>query len=131
MEDFQIDYIDDILVVKVDLIAATLRDAQPLWIEFENHMLFKHSKIIIDLSTCAHIDSTFIGMIVKIFRKVRENKGQMMLVFPKVSTIEVFRLMGLTQVVDCFNNLEEAIEQLRLKFPLQEHSLFEAKTLQN
>jgi len=131
MEDFQIDYIDDILVVKVDLIAATLRDAQPLWIEFENHMLFKHSKIIIDLSTCAHIDSTFIGMIVKIFRKVRENKGQMMLVFPKVSTIEVFRLMGLTQVVGCFTNLEEAIEQLRLKIPLQEHSLFEAKTLQN
>jgi anti-anti-sigma factor len=131
MEDFQIDYIDDILVVKVDLIAATLRDAQPLWIEFENHMLFKHSKIIIDLSTCAHIDSTFIGMIVKIFRKVRENKGQMMLVFPKVSTIEVFRLMGLTQVVDCFNNLEEAIEQLRLKFPLQEHSLFEEKFFQN
>jgi anti-anti-sigma factor len=125
MEDFQIDYINDIVVVKVELVAATLRDAKPLWNEFENHMLFKHSKIIIDLSTCAHIDSTFLGMIIKIFRKIGENKGQMMLVFPKVSTMEVFRLMGLTQVVDCFNNLEEAIEQLRLKLPLQENSLFE------
>lgn len=131
MEDFQIDYIDDIVVVKVELVAATLRDAQPLWEKFENHMLFKHSRIIIDLTTCAHIDSTFIGMIVKIFRKVRKNKGQMTLVFPKVSKIEVFRLMRLTQVVDCFNNLEEAIELLRLKIPLQEHSLFEEKFFQN
>ena len=115
MEDFQIDYIDDILVVKVDLIAATLRDAQPLWIEFENCMLFNHSKIIIDLSTCVHVDSTFIGMIIKILRRVNEKYGQMLLVFPNRNVVEVFSLSGIDKIIPCYNTLQEALDHFGSK----------------
>ena len=130
MEDFQIDYIDDILVVKVDLIAATLRDAQPLWIEFENCMLFNHSKIIIDLSTCVHIDSTFIGMIIKIFKRVNENYGKLSLVFPQLSSIEALRVVGIKKIIECYENLEEALELVSVRLPIRDFE-FEEKSLQN
>ena len=130
MEDFQIDYIDDILVVKVDLIAATLRDAQPLWNEFENCMLFNHSKIIIDLSTCVHIDSTFIGMIIKIFKRVNENYEKLSLVFPQLSSIEALRVVGIKKIIDCYDNLEEALELVSVRLPIRDFE-FEEKSLQN
>ena len=63
MDDFKITTIKKILIVKPDFIVATLRDAKPLWDEFESKLLFKRDKIIIDLSSCNNVDSTFIGMI--------------------------------------------------------------------
>ena len=130
MEDFQIYYKDNIAVVKVDLVAATLRDAQPLWNEFENYTLFNHSKIIIDLSTCAHVDSTFIGMIIKIFKRVLENNGQLYLVFPQLFSIEALRVIGIKKIIDCYDNLEEAFELLSLTMPTKDFA-FEEKFHQN
>jgi anti-anti-sigma regulatory factor len=117
MEDFQIYHKGNIVVVRVDLVAATLRDAQPLWNEFEEYSLFNYSNIIIDLSACAHVDSTFIGMIIKIFKRVIENNGQLNLVFPQLFSIEQLRVIGIKKIIDCYDNLEEAFEFLSLTMP--------------
>ena len=130
MEDFQIYYKDNIAIVKVDLIAVTLRDAQPLWNEFENYTLFNHSKIIIDLSTCVHIDSTFIGMIIKIFKRVNENYGKLSLVFPQLSSIEALRVVGIKKIIECYENLEEALELESVILPIRDFE-FEEKSAQN
>jgi len=130
MDDFQIYYKDNIAVVKVDLVSATLRDAQPLWNEFENYALFNHSKIIIDLSTCAHVDSTFIGMIIKIFKRVIENNGQLNLVFPQLFSIEQLRVIGIKKIINCYDNLEEAFELLSLTMPTK-NLVFEEMFHQN
>jgi anti-anti-sigma factor len=131
-DEFQIQLVDDITIVKVDLVTATLRDARPLWNKFEIMNLFERSKIIIDLSTCSYIDSTFIGMLVKIFKRISESQGQMMIVFPLLlSPIQTFRFMGLTKIVNCFDNLDEAIETLRLKLPIQEHYSFNEAVLKD
>ena len=50
MEIFQINQIDNIVVIKVDPVSATLRDAQLFGEEFERNNLFNHSKIIIHIS---------------------------------------------------------------------------------
>ncbi len=113
MEVFQINQIGNVVVVKVDPVSATLRDAQPFWEEFEKNNLFGHSKIIIDISQCIHIDSTFMGMIVKIFKKVSGNNGQLKLVFPQLSSIDSFRISGITKVLECFDSLEEALTVLQ------------------
>jgi anti-anti-sigma factor len=113
MEEFQINQIGNIVVVKVDPVSATLRDAQPFWEEFEKNNLFDHNKIIIDISRCVHIDSTFMGMIVKIFKRVSCKNGQLKLVFPQLSSIDSFRISGITKVLDCFDTLEEALAMLR------------------
>ena len=112
MDDFKINVIDDIAIVKIDILIATHRDAKPLWDELESRLIFKWNKLIIDLSPCNYIDSTFIGMIVKIFRKVSEKSGQMVIVFPKINTIESFSVLGITKIVPCYNSVEEALKGL-------------------
>jgi len=120
MEEFQINQIGNIVVVKVDPVSATLRDAQPLWEEFEKNNLFDNSKIIIDISRCIHVDSTFMGMIVKIFKRVSGNNGQLKLVFPQLSSIDSFRISGITKVLECFDTLEEALAILRLNLSVSD-----------
>ena len=110
MDDFKLEMINDILVVKVDILIATYRDAKPLWDEFENHLLYNREKIIIDLSYCNNVDSTFVGMLVKIFRKVKEKNGKMKLVFPQESSVDVFQLTGIHKIIECFTSLDDAIK---------------------
>lgn len=126
MDDFKINVIDDIAVVKIDILIATHRDAKPLWDELESRLIFKWKKLIIDLSPCNYIDSTFIGMIVKIFRKISEANGQMVLVFPKISTIESFNVLGITKIVRSYNSLAEALNSLESQ-PKNENLKFDEK----
>jgi len=109
MENFQINYIKDIAVIKVDIPDATMRDSQTLWNAMANDSLFDHQKLVVDLSPCSFIDSTFIGMIVKIFKRVSEKQNIMKLVFPQITEIESFRVIGITKILECFKSIDNAI----------------------
>lgn len=110
MDQFKLEIAEGIAIVKVDIPSATLREAKPMWELFENEMIFDWKKIIIDLTACTFIDSTFIGMIIKIFRRVNEKESQMKLVFPQITDIESFRVVGITKILECFNSVENAIK---------------------
>lgn len=122
MEDFQINFSNDIAVVKVELVAATLRDTKLLWDELESHLIFNWNKVIMDLSSCSFIDSTFIGMIVKIFRKISQKNGQLKLVFPQITAVESFRVVGITKILECFDTLQEAEASFNHQPPVQKVS---------
>jgi stage II sporulation protein AA (anti-sigma F factor antagonist) len=129
MENFSINYTKDIVIVKVDLPAATMRDAQFLWETLASDCLFDKEKLIVDLSTCSFIDSTFIGMIVKVFKRVNEKHGAMKLVFPQITDIESFRVIGITKILECFKSLDHAIESFNpdssvSKIDIDEKSLY-------
>ena len=119
MDEFHISKTKKIIVVKLDVTVATLRDAQPFWDEFESNLLFRQDKIIVDLSSCNHVDSTFIGMVIKIFRKVKEGNGELKLVFPQMESTIQFWTLGITKIISCFNSLEEAINSFEHDAPLR------------
>jgi anti-anti-sigma regulatory factor len=48
-------------------------------------------------------------MIVKIFKKVSENNGQLKLVFPQLSIIDSFRIIGITKILKCYYSADEAL----------------------
>ena len=113
MDNFSISTIDDISIVKVDISAATQRDSQALWDKMAEDSIFDQLKIIVDLTPCTFIDSTFIGMIVKIFRRVSEKDSRLKLAFPQITNLESFRVIGITKIVECFSSLEDAIESFK------------------
>jgi anti-anti-sigma regulatory factor len=113
MDNFSISTIDDIAIVKVDIAAATLRDSQGLWDKMAEGSIFDQPKIIIDLTPCTFIDSTFIGMIMKIFRRVSEKNGLLKLSFPQITDLESFRVIGISKIIECFHSLEIAIESFK------------------
>ena len=110
MDNFTTSFVDDIAVVKVDIAAATLRDSQGLWDKMAEGSIFDEPKIIIDLTPCTFIDSTFIGMIMKIFRTVSEKNGLLKLAFPQITDLESFRVIGISKIIECFNSLETALD---------------------
>jgi len=110
MDSFQLEIVDGVAVVKVDNAAATMRDAQALLSTFENESIFEWNRTVIDLSKCSFVDSTFIGMIVKIFRLVNDKKRKLKLVFPQVSDIKSFQLVGISKVIDCYGSIQDAVD---------------------
>jgi anti-anti-sigma factor len=119
MDEFQIIKNQKIAVVKLDIFVATHRDAQPFWDEFESNSIFNRKKIIIDLSACNYVDSTFIGMIIRVFRKVKEENGELKLVFPQRNNVEQFWALGITNIISCFDSLEEALDSFRYQLPVR------------
>ena len=116
-DEFKIKIVEDIAVVTVDLLVATQRDAKPLWDELETTTILEWDKIIIDLSICTFVDSTFVGMLVRIFKTISSKKGKMKLVFPENSMKLYFHTTGITKIVECFDTLDEAINSFGLKIP--------------
>jgi anti-anti-sigma factor len=127
-DNIKIKIIDDIVIVTVDLPVATQRDAKQFWNELENKSILEWDNVIIDLSFCTFIDSTFFGIIVKILRTVSGNNGQLKLVFPEKNTRTHFHKTGITKVMDCFNTLNEAVNSFDSKFPTRKISFDEELT---
>lgn len=120
MNELSISAAKRITVVKIDVIVATLRDAQPLWDEFEYNLLFDRKKIVVDLSYCDYVDSTFIGMLIKIYKKVTGNGGNIKLVFPQMASETQFWALKITNVIECFNTVQEAIDNYQAELPLRD-----------
>lgn len=119
LDDFKINIVDDIAIVTVDLLAATHRDAKPFWAELEEKCILKWDKVIIDLSFCTFIDSTFVGILVKTFRTLSSRNAEMKLVFPENSAKTYIHTTGITKIVDCYNTLDEAMESFSSKIPMK------------
>lgn len=129
MENFTLKIVDHIAIIKVELVSATLRDSQALWDMMDIDSIFEKQRIIIDLSGCTFIDSTFIGMIVKIFRRINENNGTLKLVFPQITDLDSFRVIGITKILECFGTITNAIESYNpdssvSKIEFEEKNLF-------
>ena len=113
MDLFNLEIAEGVAIVKVDIPCATLREAKPMWELFESEMIFDWKRIVIDLSSCTFIDSTFIGMIIKIFRKINESNSQLKLVFPQITETESFRVVGITKIIECFKSADLAVESFQ------------------
>jgi len=109
MDIFNLEIAEGVAIVKVDIPSATLREAKPMWELFESEMIFDWKRIIIDLSVCTFIDSSFIGMIIKLYRRINESNSQLKLVFPQITDIESFRVVGITKVIECFKSIDLAV----------------------
>ena len=109
MSEFQTKKINDITLISIGLVIATHKAAKLLWDELEKKSIFQLNKIVIDLSECKYINSTFIGMLNKIYNKIIEKNGQIKIVYPETIVIESQRTMSITKIVECYNNLDEAL----------------------
>ena len=113
MDIFNLEIAEGVAIVKVDIPSATMREAKPMWELFESEMIFDWKRIVIDLSACTFIDSTFIGMIIKIYRRINESNSQLKLVFPQITETESFRVVGITKIIDCFKSVDLAVESFQ------------------
>lgn len=109
-EDFTKEVNGDVLIEKVNFSRATFKEAQ----EFKDRLLYdiltNNIKIIVDLSSCEYIDSTFLGALVVVLKKMADRSGELKYIIPQPSALYLFKITGLYGVLNLYRNKEEALE---------------------
>jgi anti-anti-sigma factor len=103
----------DILVERVLFERATLMEAELLKDHLANKISAGFKKIIIDLSECEFIDSTFLGVIVNSLKKVAKANGDLKLVGFRPAVKAMFELTRMFRVFESFSNLNDAIDSFK------------------
>ena len=97
------------IVVIVNLQRATLNDANELKKTLFQEIESGRKKIIVDLSECEFIDSTYLGALVISLKKITELRGDLRLVVFQPAVINMFQLTRMNQIFEFFETKEEAI----------------------
>ncbi|RKZ00554.1 MAG: hypothetical protein DRQ13_00175 [Ignavibacteriae bacterium] len=109
MEYFNKETVGDIAIEKVRLPKATLIEAKVFWERLQTAISQENDKLIIDLSDCTFVDSTFMGVIVQAQRELIKNQGELKLVLPAEQMKEFFKFAGITKVIETFQSKEDAL----------------------
>jgi anti-anti-sigma factor len=99
-----------IIVEVVDLDRATLLDAGEFKELLAQDIAAGWKKIIIDLTQCEFIDSTFLGAIVISLKRVAELGGKLRLVGVQAEVESMLRLTKMNKVFEIFETREDALE---------------------
>ena len=102
--------IGEITIETVNLTRATLKDAE----EFKKALVADieagKRKIVVDLSTCEFIDSTFLGALVVCLKKITALGGDLKLVGFQPNVRSMFELTRMYRVFESFKSVDEAVE---------------------
>ena len=109
-EDFTREVVGDVLVESVNFSRATVKEAAIFKDRLVYDILKNNIKIVIDLSHCEYIDSTFLGSLVVVLKKMTERGGEIKYVIPQPSAVYLFKITGLYGVLNLYRNKAEAIE---------------------
>lgn len=109
-EDFTREMVGDVLIESVNFSRATFKEAGIFKDRLVYDILRNNRKIIIDLSQCEYIDSTFLGTLVVVLKKMTERGGEIKYVIPQPSALYLFKITGLFGVLNLYKSKEEALE---------------------
>jgi anti-sigma B factor antagonist len=70
----------------------------------------KEINLIVDLSKATAFDSTALGVMIGILKRMRELDGSLVIVCPKCTIRRVFEITGLDKIFEIVNTIEEAVE---------------------
>jgi len=99
----------DVIVEVVDLNRATLNEADEFKQRLAENIENGYKKIIVDLTSCEFIDSTFLGALVISLKKVTSLGGDLRLVGFQPAVHSMFELTRMYRVFETFNAKEDAI----------------------
>ena len=112
MQDFLKEYTDDLVIITVNISRATIKEAKDFKKIIDEEIRMKKLKIIIDLSPCNFIDSTFIGVLVVTLKRLSGIGGELRLVRPNSVAHSILEATGTLNIFNLHFTKEEAIKNL-------------------
>lgn len=109
MDYFERQFNDNYAIVKVNLVNANLNEAISFREYLDEVILLSKSYIIVDLSECITVDSTFIGAIIMGLKRLRVNNRDMFVVEPQGAGKEVLNITSMGKLFKIFTTVDEAI----------------------
>ncbi len=99
----------EVLIITVNLFRATLKEANNFKDVLVKEIEEGWKKIVVDLSYCEFIDSTFLGSLVLSLKKVTSAGGDLRLVGFQPSVHSMFELTRMYRVFESYKTQEEAV----------------------
>ena len=100
-----------ILIEKVNLCRATMNEAY----EIKDNLIddiIDHKKIIVDLTFCEYIDSTFLGALIYAYRRIKEQRGIIALILSDTFLSKSFMYKEISSIFQIHFSLKEALAEL-------------------
>ena len=110
LEDFEQLTVKGVRFIIVNLSRATLQEAKILKSIIEEDIIIGVRKLVIDISQCEFIDSTFIGSLVVEQKRMKEKGGKVMLIYPLKLDENLFHATNTLRIFEIYQTREEAIE---------------------
>ena len=114
-EDFSKVLVNDIVVEVVNLSRATYKEASQLKKNLDDLIKDKQKKIIVDISQCEFIDSTFLGVLVLSLKASARIGGDIRLVKPDEVVKALMEKAGTLNVFNLYETLDEAIKSFEIR----------------
>jgi anti-anti-sigma factor len=105
---------NNICLISVNINRATLEEAEEFKSLLFEKILRDIQKIIIDLSQCEFIDSTFLGSLVVSLKKATSKGGDLRLIGFQPGVETMFELTRMHRVFESFKTKEEAVNSYSL-----------------
>ena len=110
MEAFEIIYVDGVFVIVVNFTRSTMLEANEFKKLIKEEIISGHTKLVIDLSKCDYIDSTFFGAIMMAFGMIAGKGYDLKLVKPDILGEDIFIQTNTSRLFDIYKTREEAIK---------------------
>ena len=108
--DFNKEKYNDVIVEVVNLTRATLKEAEEFKLTLLHDIEEGAKKIVVDISECEFIDSTFLGALVVSLKKITSLGGDLRLVGFQPSVHSMFELTRMYRVFESYKTKEEAVK---------------------
>ena len=102
--------VGDVIIEKVNLTRATLKEAEEFKTTLIRDIEKGKKKIIVDLSDCEFIDSTFLGALVVSLKRITTLGGDLKLVGFQPNVRSMFELTRMHRVFESFETIDMAVE---------------------
>jgi len=110
VEDFEKKICADVIVEVVNLARATWKEAGELKKILDEDILLKYRRIVVDISKCEFMDSTFLGALVVAHKKIAQMGGEIKLVKPLYAMHVLLEKAGTLKLFDSYTTQREAIK---------------------
>ncbi|MGB5894454.1 MAG: STAS domain-containing protein [Ignavibacteriaceae bacterium] len=100
---------DDVIVEVVELNRATLNEVDEFKKRLVENIDNGYKKIVVDLTGCEFIDSTFLGALVIALKRITSLGGDLRLVGFQPTVHSMFELTRMYRVFETFKTKEDAI----------------------
>lgn len=114
-EDFERLLVNDLAIEIVNLSRATYKEAGQLKKNLDELIKSNQKKIIVDISQCEFIDSTFLGALVLALKSSAKIGGDVRLVKPHEIVKTLMDKAGTLNVFNLYDSVDEAIKSFEIK----------------
>ncbi len=114
MENFEKQLSGDVLIEKVNLPRATNVEASIMKKRLFEDIKLNNKNIIVDISKCDFVDSTFLGALVVSLKKTKKTGGDIKLVITSSSFAEgIVDNSGILRIFEIYTLVEDALKSYR------------------